>query len=257
MADSARRQPQNRLPSSVRHWEPTPRCVCVCVCVCLFVCVRTCVCVCVCARARVQSPPPLPPPTCQKAQDVLTSALTDTCTLTLAAAQVLVVGEGCATAACVIAASAPSAPKANITFLARVPQARAQACIAAKLNDRVSSMPGLHITGECIAYVLHCLSMVVQVTRLVVSMYFRMVLGAAMDHTNVPTKPALVHTTSVLRHVRELECAPRTPHADNLSTCLACEHGHCVYATLEGLEQFLVSRLSSYACRGGGGHGLP
>ena len=51
----------------------------------------------------------------------------------------MVIGAGCNAAATVLAAAAPTVPKTSITTLTRVPQYRAQACIARHLSDKVDS----------------------------------------------------------------------------------------------------------------------
>jgi len=68
-------------------------------------------------------------------------------------AKALVIGNGCTAAAAVIAAAAPSVAKENITALTRIPQYRAQACIAAHLSDKVNSAE-MKINGNAVHNVI-------------------------------------------------------------------------------------------------------
>jgi malate dehydrogenase len=78
------------------------------------------------------------------------AALGDALEVTAAAggpAKVVLVGQGCNSAATTIAARAPTLPKENITTLSRVAEARAKASVAAALNERVDSID-FQITGS-------------------------------------------------------------------------------------------------------------
>lgn len=87
--------------------------------------------------------------------------------------KVVVVGEGCASAAGVIAAAAPQVPKSNISALVNVPQYRAAACIATKLNSRVTD-PSLMVSG---AHVRNVIAWGSDVTPPVIDATFGLVIG--------------------------------------------------------------------------------